>query len=32
MEVPVGYPYNDWQFGHLLDSGMIKILRKSIED
>jgi hypothetical protein len=22
IELPVGYPYNDWQLGHLLESGI----------
>src|SRR5258706_3734406 len=28
IEVPVGYPYNDWHFGHLLDSGIRKFFHK----
>ena len=31
IDVPVGYPYNDWQLGHLLDSGMSEILHKSTQ-
>jgi hypothetical protein len=31
MEVPVGYPYNDWHLGHVLDSGIEKILAQVIQ-